>query len=91
MDEGATMYDIKVARHKQVPVPEQVCLRCFNAQQQLGFPFLVYCAHTEVLAVIHSTEEYVTFHCAPEQLASVLQKLQSGVAREREAGEVKGR
>ncbi|HEX6998165.1 MAG TPA: hypothetical protein VF322_08465 [Gammaproteobacteria bacterium] len=85
------MYDIKVARHKQVPIPEEVCLRCFNAQQQLGFPFLVYCAHTEVLAVIHSSEEYVTFHCAPEQLAGVLRKLQGGAARKRAGGDVKDR
>ena len=70
------MHDTKIARRSQVQIPADVCLRCFNSQQQLAFPFLVYCAHHETLALFHSPQEYVTFACAPEQLEGVLHTLQ---------------
>jgi hypothetical protein len=41
----------------------------------LRFPFLVYCAHRETLALILSTHESTTFHCAPPQLQGLLAHL----------------
>lgn len=70
------MHDTKIARQSQVQVPAEICLRCFNQQQQFAFPFLVYCAHNEMLALFRSSHEYVTFVCAPEQLENVLHTLQ---------------
>jgi hypothetical protein len=67
--------DSKIVRHQAVRKPDEVCLRCFNSQQQLRFPFLVYCVHRGVLALIHSTTEFSTFDCAPAQLTSLLARL----------------
>ena len=67
---------MKVTR-RQVAVPPRICLECFNAQQQLGFPFLVYCRHNRALALLHNAEESATFECAPEQLDTVIQKLKT--------------
>ena len=69
---------MKLARQKQVTIPIGICLGCFNAQQQLRFPFLVYCSHTETLAVIRGPDEHATFKCAPAQLESVLKQLGHG-------------
>jgi hypothetical protein len=69
---------MKVARQKQVSVPIGVCLSCFNEQQQFTFPFLVYCHHSETLAVMSAPDEHATFQCAPSQLKTVLEQLQSG-------------
>jgi hypothetical protein len=41
----------------------------------LRFPFLVYCEHRGVLALIHSCTEFSSFECAPAQLASLLARL----------------
>ena len=65
----------KIVRHQPVGKPDDVCLRCFNSQQQLRFPFLVYCVHRGVLALIHSSDEFSTFKCAPAQLGSLLDRL----------------
>jgi hypothetical protein len=69
---------MKVARQKQLSVPIGVCLSCFNEQQQFAFPFLVYCPHSETLAVMSAPDEHATYRCAPSQLESVLAQLQSG-------------
>lgn len=69
---------MKVARQKQVSVPVGVCLSCFNEQQQFAFPFLVYCPHSETLAIMSAPDEHATFQCAPSQLKTVLEQLQSG-------------
>ena len=82
---GHTVHDTKIARQNQVQIPAEICLRCFNQQQQLGFPFLVYCGHHEMLALFHSPREYVTFVCAPEQLEGVLHMLQKESARRADA------
>jgi hypothetical protein len=65
---------MRVARDT-LQVPEDVCLACFNSQQQFTFPFLVYCAHNEALAIVRSTHESTTFRCKPEQLEVVIGKL----------------
>lgn len=66
------------ATRNAVQVPPQICLACFNAQQQFAFPFLVYCAHRAVLAVAHSRTDHETFACPPAELAEMIQKLQRG-------------
>lgn len=71
---------MKLARQKQMSIPIGVCLGCFNAQQQLRFPFLVYCSHSETLAVIRGPDEHATFQCAPAQLDNVLKQLNGGGA-----------
>lgn len=68
---------MKVARYHQVELPPGVCLRCFNAQQQLSFPFLVYCSHNETLAIMRTADKHLTFQCAEHQLPAVLAKLRS--------------
>jgi hypothetical protein len=65
-----------VARSKAIRVPEGVCLQCFNSQQRFAFPFLVYCAHYECLALVHSAVENATFACTPAQLPGVIAKLE---------------
>jgi hypothetical protein len=65
----------KVVRQQRVAKPDDVCLRCFNGQQQLRFPFLIYCEHHEVLALIGSPHESATFRCAPAQLQALLARL----------------
>jgi len=50
-------------------------LHCFNAQQRFTFPFLVYCEHSELLALVRAADDNVTFPCKPAQLAGVLAKL----------------
>jgi hypothetical protein len=66
---------VKVARSKAIQVPEGICLQCFNAQQRFTFPFLVYCPHSELLALVSSAEDSSTFPCKPGQLAGVIAKL----------------
>ena len=68
---------MKVARTHQVEIPAGICLRCFNAQQQFAFPFLVYCPHNATLAVMRTPDKHMTFPCAENQLPAVLQKLRS--------------
>jgi hypothetical protein len=72
---------MKVGRRKQVTIPIGVCLSCFNEQQQYAFPFLVYCPHSETLAVMRGPDEHATFHCGPAQLENVLQQLQKSGGR----------
>ena len=60
-------------------IPEGICLQCFNSQQRFALPFLVYCPHSESLALVRSADESATFNCKPEQLPGVLAKL--GVAQ----------
>ena len=74
---------MKLARQKQVTIPVGVCLACFNAQQQLRYPFLVYCSHNETLAVILGPDEHSTFQCAPRQLENVLRQLRRSAGRRR--------
>ena len=64
-----------VARSKPIQVPEGICLQCFNSQQRFTFPFLVYCPHSELLALVSSAEDGSTFPCKPGQLAGVIAKL----------------
>ena len=66
-----------LARLKPIQVPDGICLQCFNAQQRFTFPFLVYCPHSESLALVRSGAESTTFHCKPAQLRGVLAKLAS--------------
>ena len=68
-------YDLKVARRYMIEVPDGICLQCFNMQQQFRFPFLVYCEHKRMLAIVRSAQEYTTFECAPNQLQAVIAKL----------------
>jgi hypothetical protein len=64
-----------------IEIPDGVCMQCFNMQQQFRFPFLVYCEHKRVLAVMRSAREYTTFECAPNQLQAVIAKLgETGLA-----------
>ena len=58
-------------------IPEGICLECFNEQQRFTFPFIVYCPHSETLALVRSVEGSATFPCKPAQLAGVLAKLSS--------------
>ena len=76
---------MKLARQKQVTIPIGICLACFNEQQQLRFPFLVYCPHGETLAVIRGPDEHATFRCAPAQLPNVPRQLGHGSERSRNA------
>ena len=68
---------MKVTRSKPIHVPEGICLQCFNSQQRFAFPFLVYCPHSELLALVNSSEDSSTFPCKPGQLAGVIAKLSS--------------
>lgn len=68
---------VKLARSKPIEVPQGICLQCFNSQQRFTFPFLVYCPHAELLALVTSAQESTTFPCKPAQLAGVIAKLQS--------------
>jgi hypothetical protein len=65
----------KVVRRESLCKPDAVCLRCFNSQQQLRFPFLVYCPHRETLALFVSARESTTFPCAPAQLEGLIARL----------------
>ena len=65
-----------LARSHPVSVPEGVCLQCFNSQQRFAFPFIVYCAHSECLALVSSAVDSATFHCTPAQLPGVIAKLE---------------
>lgn len=65
----------KIMRRHTLCKPDAVCLRCFNGQQQLRFPFLVYCEHRETLALIRSAHDSTTFPCAPGQLRGLLARL----------------
>ena len=69
------MESSKVVRRDSLAKPDAVCLRCFNSQQQLRFPFLVYCEHRQTLALFVSAHEATTFPCAPTQLESLLARL----------------
>lgn len=64
-----------LARSKPIQIPEGICLQCFNSQQRFTFPFVVYCEHAELLALVRAAEDSVTFPCKPAQLASVVAKL----------------
>jgi hypothetical protein len=66
---------LKIARRYTIELPDGICLQCFNMQQQFRFPFLVYCEHKRMLAVVRSAHEYSTFQCAPNQLQAVIAKL----------------
>jgi hypothetical protein len=66
---------MKVMRTKPIDVPEGICLECFNEQQRFTFPFIVYCPHSETLALVRSADGSATFPCKPAQLAGVLAKL----------------
>jgi hypothetical protein len=68
---------VKLARSKPMQVPQGICLQCFNSQQRFTFPFLVYCPHSELLALVRSTAESATFSCKPAQLPGVLEKIAS--------------
>jgi hypothetical protein len=68
---------VKLARLKPIQVPDGVCLQCFNSQQRFAFPFLVYCPHSELLALVRSADESATFNCKPAQLPGVLAKIKS--------------
>lgn len=67
-----------LVRPPAVDVPEGVCLQCFNAQQRLTFPFVVYCEHRESLAVVRAPHESTSLPCNPKQLRAVLAKLSAG-------------
>jgi hypothetical protein len=71
---------VKPARSKSIQVPAGICLQCFNSQQRFAFPFLVYCPHSESLALVSSAETNTTFPCKPAQLAGVVAKLSKGAA-----------
>jgi hypothetical protein len=66
---------VKLSRSNSIQVPEGICLQCFNSQQRFTFPFLVYCPHSELLALVTSAQESTTFPCKPAQLAGVIAKL----------------
>jgi hypothetical protein len=66
---------VKLARLKPMEVPAGICLQCFNSQQRFAFPFLVYCSHSESLALVRSAAESTVFPCKPAQLPGVLAKL----------------
>jgi hypothetical protein len=65
----------KVVRRESLSKPDAVCLSCFNSQQQLRFPFVVYCAHRATLALFVSPHESTTFPCAPAQLEGLIARL----------------
>ena len=66
---------MKLTRSKPIQIPEGICLQCFNSQQRFTFPFLVYCQHAELLALVTSAQESTIFPCKPAQLAGVIAKL----------------
>jgi hypothetical protein len=66
---------MRPVRTKPMAVPEGICLQCFNSQQRFTFPFIVYCPHSESLALVRSPDASATFPCKPAQLAGVLAKL----------------
>jgi hypothetical protein len=66
---------VTVSRSKAIEVPEGICLQCFNSQQRFTFPFLVYCPHAELLALVSAADDHTTFPCKPAQLAGVIAKL----------------
>jgi hypothetical protein len=66
---------VTLARSKPIQIPEGICLQCFNAQQRFTFPFLVYCPHSESLALVRSADGSATFPCKPAQLPHLLAKL----------------
>jgi hypothetical protein len=66
---------VSAARPGAVEIPAGVCLQCFNEQQRFGFPFLIYCVHSQQLALVRSAQDHATFPCKPRQLRSVLAKL----------------
>jgi hypothetical protein len=68
---------VKLARSHPIQVPDGICLQCFNSQQRFAFPFLIYCPHSESLALVRSAVESATFNCKPAQLPGVLEKLAS--------------
>jgi hypothetical protein len=72
---GSRDRSVTVSRSKHIQIPEGVCLQCFNSQQRFAFPFLIYCPHSELLALVSSAEESTTFPCKPAQLAGVIAKL----------------
>lgn len=65
------------SNNKMVEQPTGVCLGCFNAQQRLSFPFLVYCRHRRVLAIVHGPSEHASFECSPEQLKEITRRLRN--------------
>ena len=69
------MESSKVVRRESLCKPDAVCLRCFNSQQQLRFPFVVYCQHRRTLALFVSPRESTTFPCAPAQLEGLIARL----------------
>ena len=56
-------------------LPMGVCLACFNEQERFSFPFVVYCSHKRVLALVHGKREHATFECAPDQLRLIVNRL----------------
>jgi hypothetical protein len=68
---------VKLARAGAIEVPAGVCLQCFNLQQRFAFPFLVYCPHTESLALVRSARDSATFPCKPNQLPGVIARISS--------------
>ena len=52
-----------------------VCVLSGVVVDSFTFPFLVYCAHSELLALVTSAQESTTFPCKPAQLAGVIAKL----------------
>jgi hypothetical protein len=56
-------------RSTPIQIPEGVCLR-------FAFPFIVYCAHSECLALVRSALDSATFPCTPAQLPGVIAKLE---------------
>jgi hypothetical protein len=64
-----------MVRPRAVEVPERVCLRCFNEQQRRTFPFLVYCPHHEVLALVSAPSDSTIYPCNAAQVSSVIAKL----------------
>lgn len=72
---GPSLEPVTVSRSKSIKIPDGICLKCFNSQQQFAFPFLVYCPHSERLALVRSADDSATFPCKPAQLPHVLAKL----------------
>jgi hypothetical protein len=72
---GSRERPVKLSRSKHIQTPKGICLQCFNSQQRFAFPFLIYCEHSELLALVTSAEESTTFPCKPAQLAGVIAKL----------------
>lgn len=66
---------MKLARREHVTLPIGVCAGCFDAQRRPRFPYLVYCSHSETLAVLRGPDEHATFRCAPAQVEQALRHL----------------